>query len=72
MSAWTIDNIPPQGGKLAVITGANSGLGYETALALAQTGGEVILAARNATKGRDALARIRSLIPQAKIGRAHV
>jgi NAD(P)-dependent dehydrogenase (short-subunit alcohol dehydrogenase family) len=67
MSAWTIDNIPPQGGKLAVITGANSGLGYETALALAQSGGEVILAARNAAKGRDALARIRSLAPQAKL-----
>jgi NAD(P)-dependent dehydrogenase (short-subunit alcohol dehydrogenase family) len=67
MSAWTVDNIPPQGGKLAVITGANSGLGYETALALAQAGGEVIVAARNAAKGRDALVRIRSLAPQAKL-----
>ncbi|MFZ0872855.1 MAG: SDR family oxidoreductase [Rhodanobacter sp.] len=67
MSAWTIDNIPPQGGKLAVITGANSGLGYETALALAKAGGEVILTARNAAKGRDALARIRALSPQAKL-----
>jgi NAD(P)-dependent dehydrogenase (short-subunit alcohol dehydrogenase family) len=67
MSAWTVDNIPPQGGKLAVITGANSGLGYETALALAQAGGEVILTARNAAKGRNALARIRLLAPQAKL-----
>ena len=67
MSAWTIHNIPSQGGKLAVVTGANSGLGYETALALAQAGGEVILASRSAAKGRDALARIRALSPQAKL-----
>jgi len=67
VSARTVDNIPSQYGKLAVVTGANSGLGYETALALAQAGGEVILAARNAAKGRDALARIRVLAPQAKL-----
>jgi NAD(P)-dependent dehydrogenase (short-subunit alcohol dehydrogenase family) len=67
VSAWTLDNVPPQGGKLAVITGANSGLGYETALALAHAGAEVILAARNAAKGRDALARIRARSPQAKV-----
>ncbi len=67
MSAWTTRDIPSQHGKLAVITGANSGLGYETALALAQAGGEVILAARNADKGRDALARIRALSSKANI-----
>ncbi|MBB6188607.1 SDR family oxidoreductase [Rhodanobacter sp. MP7CTX1] len=67
MSTWTLDNVPPQGGKLAVITGANSGLGYETALALAHAGAEVILAARNAAKGRDALARIRARSPHAKV-----
>ena len=67
MSGWTVDNIPPQGGKLIVVTGANSGLGYETALALAQAGGEVILASRNVTKGRDALTRIRDRSPQAKL-----
>jgi len=67
MSGWTVDNIPPQGGKLIVVTGANSGLGYETALALAQAGGEVILASRNVTKGRDALMRIRDRSPQAKL-----
>jgi len=67
MSAWTTHDIPSQRGKLAVITGANSGLGYETALVLAQAGGEVILAARNASKGRDALAQIRALSPQANV-----
>jgi NAD(P)-dependent dehydrogenase (short-subunit alcohol dehydrogenase family) len=67
MRAWTINDIPSQHGKLAVVTGANSGLGYETALALAKAGGEVILAARNAAKGRDALARIRTLSPHANV-----
>jgi NAD(P)-dependent dehydrogenase (short-subunit alcohol dehydrogenase family) len=67
MSAWTTRDIPSQRGKLAVVTGANSGLGYETALALAQAGGEVILAARSASKGQDALAQIRKLSPQANV-----
>jgi NAD(P)-dependent dehydrogenase (short-subunit alcohol dehydrogenase family) len=65
MSAWTTGDIPPQHGRLAVVTGANSGLGYETALALVQAGGEVILAARNSEKGRDAVARIHALSPGA-------
>jgi NAD(P)-dependent dehydrogenase (short-subunit alcohol dehydrogenase family) len=67
MTGWSVNDIPAQAGKRAVITGANSGLGYETALALAQAGGEVILAARNADKGHDALARIRALSPKADI-----
>jgi short chain dehydrogenase len=51
---WTIREIPSQTGKMAVVTGANSGIGWHTALELARTGGEVILAARSEEKGRDA------------------
>jgi NAD(P)-dependent dehydrogenase (short-subunit alcohol dehydrogenase family) len=64
--------MPSQQGKLAIVTGATGGLGYETALALAQQGAEVILAARNADKGRDALASIHAAVPHAKLHFARV
>ena len=67
MTNWTIANIPPQGGKLAVITGATGGLGYQTAMALAQAGAEVVLTGRNAAKGHEAIAKIRNQFPNAKI-----
>lgn len=54
-------------GKLAIVTGANSGLGYETALALAGAGAETIVAARNREKGEAAAARIRAAHPAAKV-----
>jgi NAD(P)-dependent dehydrogenase (short-subunit alcohol dehydrogenase family) len=67
MAKWTAADIPSQGGKLAVVTGANSGIGWHTALELARAGGEVILAARTQQKGRDAVERIDRQIPQAKV-----
>ena len=67
MAIWTVANIPSQQGKLAVVTGANSGIGWHTALELARAGGEVILAARTEGKGRDAVDRIRVQIPQARV-----
>jgi NAD(P)-dependent dehydrogenase (short-subunit alcohol dehydrogenase family) len=54
MSKWTTANIPDQTGRTAVITGANTGLGYETAAALAAKGAQVVLAVRNLDKGKDA------------------
>jgi NAD(P)-dependent dehydrogenase (short-subunit alcohol dehydrogenase family) len=54
MTDWTINDIPDQTGRTAVITGANTGLGYETALALAAKGARVVLAVRNLDKGRSA------------------
>ena len=67
MSAWTTHDIPPQSGKFALVTGATGGLGYETALALADAGADVILAGRNEQKGRDALQAIRKSVPSARL-----
>jgi NAD(P)-dependent dehydrogenase (short-subunit alcohol dehydrogenase family) len=67
MKKWTTADIPPQNGKLAVVTGANSGIGWHTALELARAGSEVILTARSESKGRDAVDRIRRQLPQAKV-----
>jgi NAD(P)-dependent dehydrogenase (short-subunit alcohol dehydrogenase family) len=55
---WTADDIPRQDGRVAVITGANTGLGFETAKLLAAHGATVVLAVRNLDKGKEAAARI--------------
>ena len=67
MSGWTTSDIPDQRGKLVVITGATGGLGYETALALAGKGADVVLTGRSDAKGLEALARIRREYPAASI-----
>jgi NAD(P)-dependent dehydrogenase (short-subunit alcohol dehydrogenase family) len=56
-----------QTGRLAVVTGASSGLGYEIALALAQGSADVIVAGRNEARGRAATAKIRTLAPHALV-----
>jgi NAD(P)-dependent dehydrogenase (short-subunit alcohol dehydrogenase family) len=55
---WTAENIPDQHGKLVVVTGANSGIGFEAARALAGKGAHVILIVRSAEKGRASVGRI--------------
>lgn len=67
MAAFTTDDIPDLGGKLALVTGGNSGTGYETAEVLAGKGGRVVIAARNADKVADARARILALHPGADV-----
>src|SRR6201982_299350 len=67
MAKWTAADIPDQTGRVAVITGANTGLGYETALALAAHGAHVLLAVRNLDKGKDAAARITAQSPGADV-----
>ena len=64
--AWTTRDMPSQAGKLAIVTGANVGLGYETALALAAAGAEVVVAARNPSKGAEAVRRILARYPSAR------
>ncbi len=67
MNAWGTHDVPPQSGKIALVTGATGGLGFETALALADAGADVILAGRNADKGAAALQAIRKSIPSARL-----
>jgi NAD(P)-dependent dehydrogenase (short-subunit alcohol dehydrogenase family) len=67
MADWTVADIPTQGGKLAIVTGATGGLGYQTAMRLAQAGAEVVLTGRNEAKGHEAIAKIRNQFPAAKI-----
>ena len=67
MSKWTTAQIPDQNGRTAVITGANTGLGYETAAALAAKGAHVVLAVRNLDKGKDAAHRIEQATPGARV-----
>jgi NAD(P)-dependent dehydrogenase (short-subunit alcohol dehydrogenase family) len=64
---WTAEFIPPQSGRRALITGANSGIGFETALELARNGAEIILPARSMQKARDAAARILHEVPTAQV-----
>ncbi|WP_158810748.1 oxidoreductase [Beijerinckia sp. L45] len=67
MTTWTTSNIPSQSGRRVVITGATGGLGYETALALACAGADVLLTGRNTDKGNAALNRILRAYPGATI-----
>ncbi|MDG4839027.1 SDR family NAD(P)-dependent oxidoreductase [Micromonospora sp. WMMD967] len=55
---WTEQQIPRQDGRVAVVTGANTGLGFETARRLAERGASVVLAVRDTAKGKLAAARI--------------
>jgi NAD(P)-dependent dehydrogenase (short-subunit alcohol dehydrogenase family) len=67
VSDWSVRNIPSQQGRRVLITGATGGLGYETALALAGAGADVLLTGRNPAKGQAALDRIRTVHPAATI-----
>ena len=67
MAKWTTADIPDQNGRVAVITGANTGLGYETAAALAAKGAHVVLAVRNLDKGKDAIALISKRSPNVDV-----
>jgi NAD(P)-dependent dehydrogenase (short-subunit alcohol dehydrogenase family) len=67
MGKWTTADIPDQTGRTAVITGANTGLGYETAAALAAKGAHVVLAVRNLEKGKAAADLIARATPGASV-----
>ena len=67
MTKWTHDRIPDQTGRVAIITGANTGIGFETAAALAAKNAAVVLACRNRGKAEDAIERIRRRTPNAAL-----
>jgi NAD(P)-dependent dehydrogenase (short-subunit alcohol dehydrogenase family) len=66
ISNWTAESIPNLTGKVAIVTGANSGIGYTAARALARKGATVILACRNKEKGQAAVRQIERAYPAAK------
>ncbi len=64
---WTAAKIPSQEGRRALVTGANSGIGFHAALELARRGAEIILPARTEAKAADAAKRIHAEVPGAKV-----
>ena len=64
---WTTSDIPDQSGRVIVVTGANSGIGYETAKALAEKDARVILAVRDTGKGEQSRKYVHATYPTADI-----
>jgi NAD(P)-dependent dehydrogenase (short-subunit alcohol dehydrogenase family) len=67
MAAWTASDIPDQSGRVAVVTGANGGVGYPVARELARRGARVVLACRSERRGTEACARLRAEVPAAAV-----
>ena len=67
VAKWTAERIPDQSGRLAIVTGANSGLGEVTARELARAGARVVLACRNLQKGEGARQAIETTLPGAQL-----
>ncbi|GIG89488.1 SDR family oxidoreductase [Plantactinospora endophytica] len=65
-------DVPDLAGKLAVVTGANSGIGFGASSRLARAGAEVILAVRDEARGNKALAEIRAEVPDARVSLRHL
>jgi NAD(P)-dependent dehydrogenase (short-subunit alcohol dehydrogenase family) len=67
MTSFTLSDIPDQTGKLAIVTGANSGTGFETTKALSARGAEVVIATRSADRAEAAILAIRRAQPQGRL-----
>jgi NAD(P)-dependent dehydrogenase (short-subunit alcohol dehydrogenase family) len=64
---WTDADVPDQSGRVAIVTGSNTGLGLETARVLAARGAKVVLAVRDTDKGNSAAAKITGTVPRADV-----
>ena len=64
---WTVQDIPSQEGRVAVVTGATSGIGFYTAKELTRKGATVIMPARDMRKAKEAAARIEAEVPKARL-----
>lgn len=67
MSEFSLDNISSQKGKIAIVTGANIGLGYHTVIGLAKVGFKVIMASRSKEKVENAKLKILKILPEADL-----
>ena len=67
MEKWNIDQVSSQPGKVAIVTGANSGIGFEVTLGLVKKDFEVIMACRNMQKAEEAKVKILKIHPNAKV-----
>ena len=67
MSRWSAADVPDQSGRVALVTGANSGLGLHTSIALARKGARVLMACRDAGRAQAALQRVRADVPGATV-----
>jgi len=65
MTRWTPADLPDQSGRVALVTGANSGLGFHTSLQLARRGARVLMACRDTDRAEQALGRLRTEVPDA-------
>ncbi|GAA5236357.1 SDR family NAD(P)-dependent oxidoreductase [Verticiella sediminum] len=64
---WRVADIPAQNGRIFLVTGGTSGMGYEDAKALAAAGAQVVIAARNPQRGQEAIERIQQEVPGAQV-----
>lgn len=64
---WSLADMPSQEGRIFLVTGGTSGMGYEDAKALAAAGAQVVIAARNPERGQEAIDQIRQEVPEAQV-----
>jgi len=72
MAQWTESNVGNQTGRTVLVTGANSGIGWDTTRVLAAKGAKVLLSCRNPQRGEDAILRLRDIQPNAQVQFLHM